>query len=211
MSPLVFVDTNVLVYAYDASDPLKNNRAREWRTRLWQQRRGRTSIQVLSEYYATLSRKLRVSADVAWDEASAYFAWRPLALDESVLRRAREVQRRYQLSWWDSMIVAAAQAQDCLVLLTEDLQDGMAFGTLAVRSPFSTVVEEPAAIYEVSAAAPLHRPRGRPKRGSSDDAYEAAYRGWLARKPFPLKGPPRPYPKREELYDRPVMRRGKKD
>jgi hypothetical protein len=40
-----------------------------------------------------------------------------------------------------------------------------------------------------------------------DDAYEAAYRAWRARKPFPLKGPPEPYPKREELYDRPVFRR----
>ena len=40
-----------------------------------------------------------------------------------------------------------------------------------------------------------------------DDAYEAAYRAWRAEKPFPLKGPPRPYPKREELYDRPVLRR----
>lgn len=192
MSPLVFVDTNVLVYAYDASDPARSARAREWRTRLWQQRRGRTSMQVLSEYYATLSRKLRVSADVAWDEASTYFAWRPVPIDEAVLRRAREVQRRYQLSWWHSMIVAAAQAQDCLLLLTEDLQDGMAFGTLAVRSPFSSVVEEPPAMYEVLSPAPLHRPRGRPKRGSRDDAYEAAYRAWLARHPLPLKGEPRP-------------------
>jgi hypothetical protein len=40
-----------------------------------------------------------------------------------------------------------------------------------------------------------------------DDAYEAAYRAWRTRKPFPLKGPPEPYPKREELYDRPVLRR----
>jgi hypothetical protein len=40
-----------------------------------------------------------------------------------------------------------------------------------------------------------------------DDAYEAAYRAWRAEKPFPFKGPPQPYPKREELYDRPVLRR----
>ena len=40
-----------------------------------------------------------------------------------------------------------------------------------------------------------------------DDAYEAAYRAWRGEKPFPLKGPPEPYPKREELYDRPVLRR----
>ncbi|HYL22997.1 MAG TPA: PIN domain-containing protein [Burkholderiales bacterium] len=164
MSPAVFVDTNVLLYAYDTAEPMKNVRAREWITRLWHDRRGRTSMQVLSEYYSNLTRKLRLPAETAWDDTASFFAWRPLPIDEGVLRRAREVQRRYQISWWDSTIVAAAQLQDCLVLLTEDLQDGMVFGTLAVRSPFSAVIEEPPAEYHVVRAAPLHRPRGRPKR-----------------------------------------------
>ena len=94
----------------------------------------------------------------------AYFTWKPLAIDESVLRRAREVEQRWRLSWWDSTIVAAAQLQDCAVLLTEDLQDGMAFGALRVRSPFSSVLEEPEAQYNAPRAQPLHRPRGRPRR-----------------------------------------------
>jgi hypothetical protein len=81
-----------------------------------------------------------------------------------LLRRAREIERRYQISWWDSMVVAAAQLQHCVILLTEDLQDGMAFGTLAVRSPFSAVLEEPPAQYDAARAHPLHRPRGRPRR-----------------------------------------------
>ena len=164
MSPAVFVDTNVLLYAYESSEPVKTARAREWISRLWNDRRGRISMQVVSEYHSNLTRKLRVPEEAAWDEAAAFFAWRPLPIDEGLLRRAREVQRRYQTSWWDSMIVAAAQLQDCLVLLTEDLQDGTVFGTLAVRSPFSAVLEQPPAAYHVARAAPLHRPRGRPKR-----------------------------------------------
>ena len=164
MSTSVFVDTNVLVYAYDVSEPVKHARAREWMSRLWRDRSGRTSMQVLSEYHDTLTRKFRVNADAAWDDTVTFFAWWPLPIDQSLLRRAREVQRRYQISWWDSMIVAAAQLQDCLVLLTENLQVGTVFGTLAVRSPFSTVIEEPPAAYHVARAAPLHRPRGRPKR-----------------------------------------------
>ncbi|TMH33412.1 MAG: PIN domain-containing protein [Betaproteobacteria bacterium] len=164
MSTAVFIDTNVLLYAYDRADPTKNARAREWVARLWHDRHGRTSMQVLSEYYVNLTRKFRVPAEAAWDDAASFFAWRPQPIDESLLRRAREVSRRYQISWWDSLIVAAAQLQDCLVLLTEDLQDGMVFGTLAVRSPFSAVLEEAPAAYEVARAAPLHRPRGRPKR-----------------------------------------------
>jgi predicted nucleic acid-binding protein len=164
MSTSVFVDASVLLYTYDAAEPVKTAHAREWVSRLWHDRRGRTSMQVLSEYYATLTRKFRVPAEAAWDEAASFLAWRPLPIDESLLRRAREVQRRYEISWWDSMIVGAAQLQDCLVLLTENLQVGTVFGTLAVRSPFSTVIEEPPAAYHVARAAPLHRPRGRPKR-----------------------------------------------
>jgi predicted nucleic acid-binding protein len=162
--PPVFMDANVFIYAHDPAEPVKGARAREWLARLWRERAGRTSVQVLNECYVNVTRKLRVSPEIVWDEIASYFAWRPLPVDETLLRRAREVERRYHLSWWDSLIVAAAQLQDCLVLLTEDLQDGMVFGTLAVRSPFSPVIEEPVAAYHVARAAPLHRPRGRPKR-----------------------------------------------
>jgi predicted nucleic acid-binding protein len=168
MSGPVFVDANVLIYAYDATEPVKSLRAREWLTRLWHERTGRTSMQVLNEFYVNVTRKVKpgLPRDAAWEDVTTYFAWRPTAIDEMLLRRAREVERRYQLSWWDSMVVAAAQLQDCVVLLTEDLQDGMVFGTLAVRSPFSSVLEEPPAEYTVARANPLHRPRGRPRRST---------------------------------------------
>jgi predicted nucleic acid-binding protein len=163
---LTFVDTNVLVYSVDARDSVKRARANAWLERLWQQRTGRTSVQVLTEFYTSATRKIapRISSDQAWEEATRYFAWSPRQIDMPLLVRARDIERRYAISWWDSMVVAAALLQDCQVLLTEDLQDGMVFGTLAVRSPFSTVIEEPPAAYQVQVAAPLHRPRGRPKR-----------------------------------------------
>jgi predicted nucleic acid-binding protein len=161
---LAFVDANVLVYARDPRDPAKRTRAAQWLESLWQHRNGRTSCQVLSEFYSVATRKLRVPPDQAWDEAARYLAWSPRAVDTVLLARARDVERRYGISWWDSMIVAAAQLQDCVVLLTEDLQDGMVFGTLAVRSPFSSVLEQPPAHYSPRHAEPLHRPRGRPRR-----------------------------------------------
>ena len=78
---------------------------------------------------------------------------------------AREAEQRWRLSWWDSLIVAAAQMQGCSVLLTEDLHDGTAFGNLVVRSPFTLEVREPAAAYGATPQlASLHRPRGRPRR-----------------------------------------------
>jgi predicted nucleic acid-binding protein len=160
-----FVDANVFVYARDPRDPRKQERAAQWVDVLWRDRVGRTSTQAISEFYAVVTKKLGIPAERAWQYAERYFAWRPLAIDEDLLRRAREIEQRYRLSWWDSMIVAAAQLQDCTLLLTEDLQDGMAFGSVTVRSPFTLETREAAATYAVTRlAASTHRPRGRPRR-----------------------------------------------
>ena len=79
--------------------------------------------------------------------------------------RARQVEQRFRISWWDSMVVAAAQLQDCEILLTEDLQDGGHYGTVTVRSPFTLEIRQPAAQYTLAArVASQHRPRGRPRR-----------------------------------------------
>ena len=166
MTVRCFVDASVLLHARDPRDPLKQARAAEWLERLWQQRSGRTSVQALSEFYVTATRKLapRVPEDLAWDEVARYLAWAPQETDESLLRRARDIERRYHLAWWDAAVVAAALLQDCLILLTEDLPEGSVFGALAVRSPFSSVLEQPPAEYMVARAQPLHRPRGRPRR-----------------------------------------------
>jgi predicted nucleic acid-binding protein len=114
-----------------------------------------------------VTRKLAtpVAPEDAWQEVTTFFAWRPQPVDVPLLGRAREIERRYRLSWWDSMIVGAAQLQDCAILLTEDLQDGAEFGLVTVRSPFTLDVREPAAVYAAQPVArSRHRPRGRPKR-----------------------------------------------
>ena len=164
----VFVDTNVLVYAGDANEALKQRRAAAWIERLWREQAGRTSVQVLCEYYVTITRKLRprVPPGAAWDDVKSFLAWRPQPLDEALLQRAREIEQRHRLSWWDSMVVAAAQLQDCAVLLTEDLQDGAVFGAVTARSPFTLAVEQPRPMYDVAARLPAHRPRGRPRRAA---------------------------------------------
>lgn len=167
MTALVFVDTNVLLYARDESEPAKQPRAKAWLEHLWRERLGRTSMQVLSEYYVNLKRKggARVTVEDDWEAVKAFFAWRPLPVDEPLLHRAREVEQRYRLSWWDSLVVGAAQLQDCALLLTEDLQDGVVFGGVTVRSPFTLDVREPAGTYATGPPAKSrHRPRGRPKR-----------------------------------------------
>lgn len=163
----VFVDANVLLYARDKDEAVKQPRARAWLEHLWRHELGRTSTQVLSEFYVNARRKdgVGLPAEVAWEDVKMYLAWRPLPIDEEVITQAREVEQRYRLSWWDSMVVAAAQLQGCALLLTEDLHDGAAFGTLLVRSPFTLDIQQPAASYAVRPlVASLHRPRGRPRR-----------------------------------------------
>lgn len=168
MSGLCFVDANVLVYIRDPRDGAKQARANAWHEHLWRERRGRTSMQVLSEYYVNARRLGGVAADDLWKSVEQYLAWNPQPIDQPLLRRAREVEQRWRLSWWDSMVIAAAQLQDCALLLTEDLQDGGVYGTLTVRSPFTLSVEAPAPAYAVApvALASRHRPRGRPKRSA---------------------------------------------
>jgi predicted nucleic acid-binding protein len=167
MTATVFVDTNVFVYARDAGEPVKQPRAAAWLERLWRQQLGRTSVQVLSEYYVSVTRKLDpgLPVDDAWDDVMALFAWRPQPIDEALMRLARDIGKRHRLSWWDSLVVGAAQLQGCAVLLTEDLQDGGVYGGVTVRSPFTFALGEAIAAY---AAAPIatrrHPSRGRPKR-----------------------------------------------
>ena len=166
MTAAVFVDANVLVYARDPRETTKQPRAAEWIAHLWRKGAARTSVQVLSEYYVIATRKLapRVPADDAWGDVRAFMAWRPQPIDEALLQRAREIEERHRLSWWDSMVVAAAQLQDCALLLTEDLHDGATYGGVTARSPFTLAAEEPRAEYAVASTAPRHPPRGRPRK-----------------------------------------------
>lgn len=167
MTASVFVDTNVFVYARQARDSRKQSLAAQWLDRLWREQIGCTSIQVLSEYYATLTRKLKpaFSNDEAWEHVRSLLAWNPQPVESDLLLRAFEIQRRYQLNWWDCLIVGAAQLQGCALLLTEDLQDHANYGGVTVRNPFSLGVAEDLAGYDpVRVAHPAHPRRGRPKR-----------------------------------------------
>jgi predicted nucleic acid-binding protein len=138
MTGTLFVDTNVFIYSRDAREPHKRARARQWLEYLWREQLGRTSGQVLNEYYNAMTRQMRppVPPATAWDSVDALFAWNPQVVDQTLLRRGRAVEERHKLSWWDSLVVAAAEAQACAVLLSEDLQDGCSYGTVIVLNPF---------------------------------------------------------------------------
>lgn len=143
MTDKVFVDTNILVYSRDASEPEKQGRALAWLKYLWESRNGRLSFQVLQEYYSTVTTKLRpgMAPSSAREDVQALFAWNPIPVGTDVIKGAWFIQDRYNLSWWDALIVSAAQIGGCAYLLTEDLNDGQAIGSLQVLNPFSHSAE----------------------------------------------------------------------
>ena len=138
MSDNVFVDTNVLLYSRDASEPAKQAQAAARLDELWENRCGRISVQVLNEYFVNVTRKLDpgLSSEEAWDDIEALSVWDPLPIDMALLTRAYATQRRYGLSWWDAMIIAAAEAAGCTRILSEDLSDGASYFGIRVENPF---------------------------------------------------------------------------
>jgi predicted nucleic acid-binding protein len=136
---VTFVDTNVLVYAYDADAGRRHDIARAELARLWDTRTGAVSTQVLQEFYVTVTRKLPKSlpSSTAREVVGSYGAWpvhRPKAED---LVAASELEERHSLSFWDALVVVAAQRSGARWLLSEDLQAGRRFGDTRVANPFA--------------------------------------------------------------------------
>jgi predicted nucleic acid-binding protein len=137
-SNLQFVGTNVLIYAHDLSSGRKHKRARDLVQELWQSGEGCLSVQVLQEFYVNVTQKVakplapEVAAQITAD-LSVWQIHRPGV--EDVLDAIR-LQARYQLSFWDAMIVASAIQLGCQILWTEDLNPGQVYDQVAVLSPF---------------------------------------------------------------------------
>lgn len=142
MSDLVFVDSNVLIYAIDNANPKKHSAARLWRSELWKSRRGRLSFQVLQEFYANVTRKWPAARDEAQAEIRTLLAWRPVLVSEETVEDAWRIEDQHYISFWDALIVAAAKAAFCRYLLTEDLQADYNFDGVVVVNPFRHDVAE---------------------------------------------------------------------
>ena len=133
-----FVDTNVLVYAYDRGAGPRHKRALGIIEKLWIDGGGVLSTQVLQEFYVNVRRKAKkpISHNQARVLIADYLAWDPIVNDGATLLDAIDVERRFKLSFWDAMIVVAAQKSGASVLLSEDFNDGQRFGSVQVQNPF---------------------------------------------------------------------------
>jgi predicted nucleic acid-binding protein len=137
MTGRAFVDSNILVYSRDSSEPEKQRKAQEWMAELWRSRQGRLSFQVLQEFYVTVTRKLNpgMSASDARADVRALLAWEPVVVGGDFLETGWRIQDRFQVSWWDSLIIAAAQTIGARYLLSEDLATGTDFDGVTVVNP----------------------------------------------------------------------------
>lgn len=138
MTVKVFVDTNILVYSRDQSEEEKQVLALEWLATLWRLRSGRLSFQTLNEFYVTVTQRLKpgLSRLEAQADVRSLLLWNPIAVDEAVIENAWLIQGHYAFSWWDSLILSAAQVQDCTYVLSEDMQHGQQIGKMTIINPF---------------------------------------------------------------------------
>lgn len=133
MVALTFVDTNVLAYAYDADSGDKGERAREV---LGDIDGAVVSTQVVLELFAVLTRKLGLTRDAAEEATESLMELEVVATDARLVREGLRISREHDISHWDAMILAAAAASGCDVLLTEDLNDGQVIEGVRVVNPF---------------------------------------------------------------------------
>jgi predicted nucleic acid-binding protein len=137
MSTLVFVDTNVHLYTKDTRDAAKQIRANEWLTWCWTQRAGRTSTQVLSNYYGNAITKFKavVTVEKAREQVRMLRLWQPPHLDSYTVDGAWATQDKYKLSYWDALIMSSAQQQGCRYMLSEDMRHLQTYDSVQVINP----------------------------------------------------------------------------
>lgn len=134
----IFVDTNVLVYGHDVDAGQKHQIAQGLLFDLWNNRTGVLSVQVLQEFYVTVTRKLihPLSAKEARNIIRNYLNWQIEINDSLSVLNASRIEENYKVSFWDALIVAAASKANVSKILTEDLQSGQVIEGIVIENPF---------------------------------------------------------------------------
>ncbi len=135
---LQFVDSNVLVYAYDRSAGAKHLRARTLLETLWESGQGCVSVQTLQEFYVSITQKVArpLSPAVAAEIIADFEYWTVHAPQVSDVVAAIELQQRQRLSFWDALILHSAVQLGCTQVWSEDFQAGRDYNGVRVVNPF---------------------------------------------------------------------------
>jgi predicted nucleic acid-binding protein len=143
MSDRYFVDTNILMYAHDTSAGAKHERAKALVEELWRNRTGVVSTQVLQELAVNLRRKAGRPLDVkATREIVAdYLTWQVVVNGGESILGALDLEGRFQVSFWDALVIHAAESSGATVLYSEDLSHGQVYGSVRVLNPLADPID----------------------------------------------------------------------
>lgn len=135
MRDVVFVDTNILIYAHDRDAGEKRELAARALEHLWETQTGRLSVQVLQEFYVTVTQKLTTARASAREIVRTYSPWVRHPTTPDTILRASEVAEFARLSFWDALIVASAEQSGATKLYTEDLNSGQTIVGVKIVNP----------------------------------------------------------------------------
>jgi predicted nucleic acid-binding protein len=135
---IYFVDTNILVYAYDISAGQKHHLAEQFLEQCWENGNGCLSIQVLQEFYVSVTRKIIHPLDhlTARHLVSNFTRWRLHVPDGNDLLQAIDLQHSYGISFWDALVLHSASCMGCNQMLSEGLNHGEIYDEVQVINPF---------------------------------------------------------------------------
>ncbi len=133
-----FFDTNILIYASDRSEPEKQSQARRLLKHAIENETGVVSAQVLSEFFTVVTRRIQepLSIEEAEQVIEQLSILPVVDVDMMLVRQAIGTCRRYRISYWDALIVAAAEKAGCTRIVSEDLNPGQTYHNIAVVNPF---------------------------------------------------------------------------
>lgn len=138
----IFIDTNILVYAADRADSIKQNRSRELIRRLQKEDNGVISTQILQEFYVTGVKKLHMDPIVVKSVVHTLQRFETIVIDGLLVEEAIDCSILNRLSYWDAMVVVSAEKAHCDRLWTEDLNHGQIIRGVRIENPFYEQDEE---------------------------------------------------------------------
>lgn len=133
-----FIDSNILIYAYNRAEPQKQSVATDLVASFLQNENAVVSVQVLGEFFSVVTR--RIPNPLSVEEATAVIdlisSLRVLDIDSAMVRRAIATHSRYGTTYWDSLIIAAAERAGCTHILSEDMNPGQSYHGIVAVNPF---------------------------------------------------------------------------
>jgi predicted nucleic acid-binding protein len=135
--PKVFLDTNVLVYAADNADIRKRELARDLLRTQSSENEVFISTQVLQEYFVSITKKLGIEALTAKELLRSFERFGTVVIEPRIISEAIDISILHRFSFWDSLILAAADSIHCEILFSEDFSDGQIVRGVQIKNPFS--------------------------------------------------------------------------